>query len=49
MIDITTNLLVKLFDVFGVWLTLEPIKVLVSLLVVGYVCKLFVGLVTYKN
>lgn len=49
MIATTTNLLTALLgDVFTAWLTCEPIKVLLSLLIVGYVVTLFVRLLTNK-
>lgn len=46
MIAITTSLLSELLGtVLPAWLTCEPIKVLVSLLIIGYVFALFVRLV----
>lgn len=46
MISITTQLLTNLLGtVLTGWLSCEPIKVLVSLLIIGYVFALFVRLV----
>ena len=49
MISITTDLLTALLgDVLTAWLSCPAVQCLLSLLVIGFVVRLFVGLVPHK-